>query len=375
LGRSTVRRYSCPHPGYRHAIERRTLTRQELTVALAARQLLLERRRIKPEEAILRLTPLQGQHAPAPYLALAARLDGFTRADLEAAIASGSVVKTTIMRLTLHLAAAAEYPAYAQLTRQPRMRTWRKTYAHLEEAEVAAELRAWLREPRTNVEIRERVRHYEGVTPDPWTAIIFARTLLPLVQLSPAGFWNDKRRPSFVVDPRPLPEPADAAALVLARYLAAFGPASRRDVAAWAGVTQRDFAEGWTRLPLVSYRDEHGRELFDLPGQPLPPASTPLPVRLLANWDQPLLAYVDRERIIPPEVLPLKLTLSGDTTVTVDGRVAASWQLERDGDAVQVTVTPHVDIRRAARAEIRAEAKRTARFCEPDARGFDVVGV
>jgi hypothetical protein len=219
------------------------------------------------------------------------------------------------------------------------------------------------------------VRRYDGVTDEPWTSVIFARMLLPLVQLPPAGSWNDKRRSLFVVDPRPRPEPADAAALVLARYLAAFGPASRRDVAAWAGVPQRDFAAAWERVPTVSYRDEHGTELLDLPDQPLPPASTPLPVRLLAHWDQPLLAYADRDRIIPPAVRPLKLTLSGDPTVTVDGRVAASWRVEREGDAVQLIVTPHVEIRRAARAEIRAEAERTARFCEPDARRFAVAGI
>jgi hypothetical protein len=352
----------------------RTLTREELTAALAARQLLIERARVDPAEAIRRLTPLQGQHAPAPYVALAARLEGFDRADLHAAIDAGTVVKTTIMRLTLHVAAAEDYPAYAQLTRQARLRNWRKTYAHLDEAEVTAELSAWFSQPRTNPEIRERVRRYDGVTDEPWTSVIFARTLLPLVQLPPAGYWDDKRRPSFVVDPRPLPDPVEAATLVLSRYLAAFGPASRRDVAAWAGVAQRDFAGAWERLQTVSYRDEQGRELFDLPDQPLPPASTPLPVRLLAHWDQPLLAYDDRARIMAPEVEALKLTLSGDPTVTVDGRVAASWGIERDGDAVQLTVTPHVDLSRAARAEIRAEAERTARFCEPDARSFTIAG-
>ncbi|MDP9293609.1 MAG: winged helix DNA-binding domain-containing protein [Actinomycetota bacterium] len=352
-----------------------TLTRPELTAALAARQMLLDRQRLAPGEAIRRLTPLQGQHAPAPYIALAARLEGFTRDDLEAALSSRSVVKTTIMRLTLHLAAAAEYPAYAQLARQARMRAWRTRYAHLDEAGVAAELGAWLGEPRTNAEIRERVGRYEGVTDDLWTPVIFARSLLPLVQLPPAGSWHDRRRPSFVVDSRPLPEPVEAAALVLSRYLAAFGPAGRRDVAAWAGVAQRDFAEAWTRLSTVSYRDERGSELLDLPDQPLPPASTPLPVRLLARWDQPLLAYADRERIIPLDLQRLKLTLSGDSTVTVDGRVAASWKLARKGDAVKLSVIPHVEIRRSARVEIRAEAERTARFCEPDARSVDVAGV
>jgi hypothetical protein len=192
------------------------------------------------------------------------------------------------------------------------------------------------------------------------------------VQVPPAGYWRERRRPSFVLDPRPLPDPIEAATLVLSRYLAAFGPASHRDVAAWAGVAQRDFAEAWARLPTVSFSDEHGTELLDLPDQPLPPASTRLPVRLLARWDQALLAYADRERIIPLEVQPLKLTLSGDATVTVDGRVAASWRLERGRGAVKVTITPHVEIRQSAVAEIRAEAERTARFCEPDAGGVDV---
>ena len=335
----------------------------------------MERVRLAPAEAIARLTPLQGQDSPAPYIALAARLDGFEREQLEAALTAGEVVKTTIMRITLHLVAGADYPAYAQLSRLGRMRRWRKDFAHLDEAAVTAELTAWLREPRSNAEIRERVLRYEGVSDDNYRPIVFARTLLPLVQLPPAGFWRDRRRPRFVVDPRPLPDPEDAAALVLERYLGAFGPASLKDAAAWAGVAQRDFGAAWDRLETVAYRDEAGRELLDLPGAPLPPPDTPLPVRLLAHWDQPLLAYADRDRIIPPPVQALQLTVSGDPTVTVDGRVAASWQVEREHGTARLTVTPHVELSRAARAAIRAEAERTARFCEPGASGVEVAGV
>ena len=170
--------------------------------------------------------------------------------------------------------------------------------------------------------------------------------LLPLVQLPPAGYWNDPRRASFVVDPRPLPEPADAASLVLRRYLAAFGPASRRDVAAWAGVAQRDFAEALDAPAHGLLPRRAGHRAARPPRPAAAAASTPLPVRLLAHWDQPLLAYADRERIMAPEVQALKLTLSGDPTVTVGGRVAASWQLRREDDAVRLEVTPHVELRR-----------------------------
>jgi hypothetical protein len=344
----------------------RILSRAELTAALAVRQMLAERQPIAPAEAIRRLTPLQGQHPPAPFIALAARLEGFDRSHLEAAIDSRAVVKTTINRLTLHLADAGDLPAFAQLTRQTRMRTWRKTYAHLDEEKVTAELAAWLREPRTNTEIRERIWRYDGVEEHTWAPIIFARTLLPLIQLPPAGYWDDARRASFVLDPRPRPDLADAATLVLQRYLEAFGPASRRDAAAWAGVAQRDFAGAFERTRTVSFRDEHGTELLDLPGAPLPPADTPLPPRFLAHWDQPLLAYEQRDRIIPPDLQPLKLTLSGDPTVTVDGRVAASWSIE-DG---RITITPHTEIERTP--ELEEEALRTARFCAPEATRYEV---
>jgi hypothetical protein len=358
--------------GGRGAVE--SLSRRRLTAALAARQLLLDRARLSPAEAIRRLTPLQGQHPPAPYIALAARLEGFDRTHLEAAIEARAVVKTTIMRQTLHLADAGDYPAYAQLTRQARLRKWRSAWPGIDE--LVPVLGEWLSEPRRNTEIREYVAACDGAPQDQYQPVLLARTLLPLVQLPPAGFYGDTRRATlFVKDPRPLPDPADAAALVLRRYLAAFGPAQRRDAAAWAGVAQNDFAGAWERVPTVTYRDEHGNELHDLPDQPLPPASTPLPPRFLAHWDQPLLAYADRERIMPPEVAPLNLTLSGSPTCTVDGRVAASWELRREGDTVRIEITPHVDIRRAALAEIREEAERTARICEPDAARYEVAGI
>lgn len=348
-----------------------SLSRERLTAALAARQFLLERQALSPAEAIRRLTPLQGQHPPAPYIALAARLEGFTRAALEADIEARAVVKTTLMRLTLHLAHAGDYPAFAELSRRFWLRKWRSTYPHLDEEQVVAELGAWLREPRTNTEIRERVGRYDGVPDDPSSPIWFARTLLPLVQLPPAGFYGDTRRKTaFVADPRPRPGREEASALVLRRYLAAFGPAQKRDVSSWLGAAQADIV--WDRVETVSYRDERGRTLLDLLGQPLPPADTQLPPRLLSHWDQALLAHQDRERIIPPELRPLRLTLSGSPTVTVDGRVAASWNLRREGDHVQVKIEPHTDIPHRARAAIREEAERTARICEPDARRYEV---
>jgi hypothetical protein len=198
----------------------RVLTRKELTAATAARQCLIERQALDPAEAIRRLTPLQGQHPPAPHIALAARLDRFTQEDLEHAIDAGRVLKATLMRMTLHLAHADDFPAYAQLCRHHRMRMLRKRHPDLDEERIAADLIAYLRTPRTNVELRDRIATHEGAPPDPNMPLLYARTLLPLTFLPPAGHWRDSTRNArFVLDPRPLPDQQDAAALVLARYL------------------------------------------------------------------------------------------------------------------------------------------------------------
>ena len=116
-------------------------------------------------------------------------------------------------------------------------------------------------------------------------------------------------------------------------------------------------------------------ELFDLRDAPLPPAGTRLPVRFLSRWEQPLLAYADRDRIIPAALQPLRLTLSGNQTLTVDGRVAASWKLERSARVTRVRVIPHRDIPRRAHAQIRAEGKRTARFCVPEVVKVEVASL
>ena len=250
------------------------------------------------------------------------------------------------------------------------MRRWRKLYAHLDEEKVTAELGDWLAEPRTNTEIRERIWALPGrlggaVGADP------LRPHAAAADPAPAGGVLD-RRAARPVRPRP---PARARSPRTPRCSCCSATsrrsvASRRDVAAWAGVAQRDFAEAFTRLDTVTFQDEHGTELHAPPGRPLPPADTPLPPRFLAHWDQSLLAYAQRDRIIPPELKSLQLTLSGDPTVTVDGRVAASWAIEREGDTARLTITPHVEFDRSA---VTAEAERTARFCEPDATSVEVV--
>src|SRR2546425_3440801 len=102
-----------------------TLTLRELNRALLARQLLLKRTKIGVVDAIERLGCLQGQWAPSPYVALWSRLAGFERDWLTRPIDRGEVVKATLMRATLHIVSAREYPAYSLATMDGRFGAWR----------------------------------------------------------------------------------------------------------------------------------------------------------------------------------------------------------------------------------------------------------
>src|SRR3954447_21942153 len=95
--------------------EERVLSRRELNRALLARQLLLERVRLPVARAVERLCALQAQYSPSPYIALWTRLAGFRRDDLTRALERRQVVRTTLMRITLHLVSARDYPYFAAI--------------------------------------------------------------------------------------------------------------------------------------------------------------------------------------------------------------------------------------------------------------------
>lgn len=119
-------------------------------------------------------------------------------------------------------------------------------------------------------------------------------------------------------------------------HLRAFGPAAWRDIASWAGIPVADARRGGGGLELVRYRDPEGRELLDLPGEPLPDPDTAAPARFLPHWDAVLLVHARRTGVLPETHRPRVFTTRNPFsvgTVLLDGRVVAAWSL-RDGRVV-----------------------------------------
>jgi hypothetical protein len=102
------------------------------------------------------------------------------------------------------------------------------------------------------------------------------------------------------------------------------------------------------RDELAGFRDERGRELFDLPDAPRPDPDTPAPVRFLPPFDNAILGYDDRSRII--DAADRGLSVAGARVVLVDGRVAATWK-------VVAGVVTTATLRRLTRPERSAVAE------------------
>jgi Winged helix DNA-binding domain len=349
----------------------RTLTLRELNRATLARQLLLRRHRVSVTRAIDRTAGLQAQWPPSPYLGLWSRVDGFRPDDLVRAIQRRQVVKATLMRTTLHLVTARDYLAYAGIYRASRIRALQRQLEALgEDADFAddgerlatfaaekrrsrPELLALLGRPKLRIEDRM-----------PWLVWYGLSAHAGLVSGPESSVWRSHTAGGTFVPARAWlgadGASGDAAyAHLVRRYLAAFGPASRADVAKWTGMARSGVDRGLACVSLRRFRDELGRDLVDLPRAPLPPPETPAPARLLPRFDNLVLSHDDRRRVLADEHRPVVIE-GGEVRATflVDGFVAGTWSLD-DG---RVQLQPFAALRRSTRSEIEDEAARLEAF-------------
>jgi hypothetical protein len=124
------------------------------------------------------------------------------------------------------------------------------------------------------------------------------------------------------------------------------------------------------RPQLVTFRDERGRELFDLPEAPRPDPDTPAPVRFLGEYDNVLLGHADRRRIVPAD-FPWDAILAPGRFVNnllVDGMLRATWWIERDGNRRAVlAIRPFRELMGPERDDVAEEARRMVDFAAADA--------
>jgi hypothetical protein len=361
-----------------------TLTRRQLNRATLARQMLLAREKITALRAIERLVGLQAQLARPPFTGLWTRLAKFKREDLIRLVLGRKVVRATLMRGTLHLMSAKDYVSL-RAALQPALSAGMQSILRDRSQGldigrlVAAGRRYFDEEPRTFDELRDLLRK-KFPKGDERAMAYAVRMHLPLIQVPTEAEWGYPGAADFAVAESWLGEPigtdASPHALIL-RYLAAFGPATVSDAQTWSGLHALKLPFEELRPKLETFRDERGRELFDLPKAPRPPEDTPAPVRFLPEYDNLILSHDDRTRFVAQEhraavFLPNLRVIS---TFLVDGFVAGTWKVERKKDMATLVIMPFATLPKRVRDELADEGDRLVRFIEDDAHEFKVLPV
>ncbi|CAM5336241.1 MULTISPECIES: winged helix DNA-binding domain-containing protein [Streptomyces] len=341
------------------------LSARALNRATLERQLLLRRSTMSAGEAVTHLVGLQAQNTKPPYFQLYARLADFDPGELSALMESRQAVRIVSLRSTLHTHTADDALTLVPLVRAPRDRELRGFGRGLEGVDLdrlAAVAEAFVQErPRPLGELRaELLTHWPDA--DPLALTVAARCLLPLVQATPRGLWGRGGQVALTTVEHWLgrsAEPAPALDATVLRYLGAFGPASVMDFQSWAGLTRTKEVFERLRPRLLTFRDERGTELFDLPDGPRPDPGTPAPPRFLPEFDNLLLGHADRTRVIP-DVNKGRNGKGNQTygSVLVDGFLDALWRVDREGGTAVLTVQPLRRPTRAQRTEITEEAAR-----------------
>lgn len=339
------------------------LTTRALNRATLHRQLLLDRAALPAHDVVEHLVGMQAQEPFSPYYGLWSRTRDFRPEELSSLLLDRKVVRASLHRATIHLVSAADHGRVEPLLRPFLHRRFASSpfgfvLDGLDVDEFTAAATALVAEkPRTRRELGD---HLAARWPDhDATALGYAAGfLVPVVQVPPRAVWGKSGPAAWTAASTWLgtAEPATSAERFVRRYLAAFGPASVRDVQTWAGMTRlKPVVEA---MDLRTFTDERGRTLYDLPDGPLPDPDTPAPARFLPEFDNLLLGHHDRTRVISDEDYRRGIVVGGKPTLLVDGVVHGTWKITGDG----LDVALFRPLTSAQKADVESEGARLLAF-------------
>jgi hypothetical protein len=357
-------------------VTERVLSQRALNRALLARQHLLRRRKASAADEIEHLVGMQAQVPNSPYVGLWTRLEGFQPDELADLINTRRAVRLGLMRNTIHLVTARDALAQRPLYQSLFERAWQTT--HFGRNLVGIDIRAVIAKANALMDEKPRTFSELGVLlhqhwPDrDATSLAYAiRYLVPIVQVPPRGIWGKSAQPTWTSTDlwlgRP-PKTKPSIDKLIPRYLAAFGPASVADMSSWSGLTGLRAVVDRLRPQLRTFRDEGGRELFDIPDGPLPDSKTPAPPRFLPEFDNLLIGHHDRTRVIDHAYRYVIFI----GTLLVDGFVQGTWVIKRQRDTATLTIEPLRRLSATDRKAVVEEGERLLDFAASEATRRDV---
>jgi len=360
------------------------LNRRALNRALLARQLLLERTDMPVYNAIEHLAGMQSQVPNPPYFGLWSRLRDFQPDDLSALILSRRVVRISLMRSTIHLVTDQDCLTFRPMLQPVMDRGLQGSYGRqlrgVDLDEIAETGRMLVEEhPRTFAELGKLLQ-LQWPDHDAAALANAVRNKVPLVQIPPRGLWGKSGSATHTTVEAWLGQSLIASvtpdAMIL-RYLAAFGPATVQDMQTWSGLTKLREAVDRLLPHLLTFQNEEGHILYDLPDAPRPSADTQAPVRFLGEFDNMLLSYADRSRIMADEYRTRVFTDNGiiRSTILIDGFVQGLWKIESKKKQAVLTIEPFAPLDVDIRQALMEEGTRLLSFTAPDTTFREIQGI
>jgi hypothetical protein len=318
----------------------------------------------RAEEVAERLLAIQGQDPRGARLAVRARSQGVTAADVDRALTEErSLVISWLNRGTLHLVRSEDHPLLhalttPQLVTQSRRRLAQEGVPPGDAERAIAEVERALAAdgPLTRDHLRARIDAI-GVRTERQALvhILFAASLRGLIVRGP--MIGAKHAFVLVRDWLGEPAPIDrerGLAELARRYLAGHGPAGDRDLARWAGMPLRDARAGLGAI--ARELEESGDGLVDLRKRRAP-ADFP-PPRLLGAFDPVLLGWTSREDIVGPHRHLVTDNGMFRPFAMVKGRAVATWSMPKG----EVVLEPLARISKPDRVGLERDAEDVVRF-------------
>src|SRR5580693_2118770 len=329
---------------------------------------------------------VQAQVMSAAYLQLWTRNHAITRAETEHALwKTRTLVKTSLMRQTLHLIPTDEFLLYVSALRPSRfaqaMRVMDRCGITRDESEalmplimetlsagplsrpaIAAAIR-----PKASKQVRFWMENSWSLVRLPVAEglICYGRGVGNAIVFIRTDHWLPKLKRERI-------SATEAQCTLLRKYLRAYGPATLTDFSHWAGIPMRELQ----RLPTLLEP-----ELAEIPGDKKNrlllredvaalsgrPAANPS-IRLLPNFDSYLLAHREKDHLLSAQHYKRVYRNQGwiSPVVLIDGAIAGVWSHKLQGKKLLVDIEPFGKLSKAQRAGIEQEADSLALFFDSE---------
>lgn len=347
-------------------IARQRLTNQHLTGAKFQ----------TPAEVVNSLTAVQAQEYPLSAWALGLRIERAVQADIDRALAEGSILRTHVLRPTWHYVTPADIRWLLELT-APRINALNAIYYRQYEIDDALFARSNEIIGRaleggnqlTKAEIAERLKE-QGIMGDNYR-LSFLMFRAELDQIVCSGGRRGHKFTYTLLDERATNAKRltrdEALAELTQRYFATRSPATAQDFAWWSGLTMSDARAGIEMVrPQLTTEKIDGTEywLFDsfVPAE----NSTPV-VHLLPVYDEYIVAYTDRS-VIYSETPTTQFGISDNIvfyyTIVLDGRVIGTWKRTAQKWKVKIETTLFCSLNDAEHEALAAAAQQYSNFID-----------